>query len=843
MKIYKSIFCLVVILLSCRFAGYAGEIIRLSKSTIHLAPKGKERDALIGDWLIRNSKVSAVIGNASPDREANQMVSSIQGAVIDFSLRSTNNDQLVVYYPHGARVDVRSADTIIVLKATGTAVSLKAVRFPTPAEPLRTETTYTLKDNESSLIVQTAYTNPTKTPLKVVLYDMLRGENGNKDISSEGKSRMVFMNNKWNNCAYGVITSQGHITTVAPTGKAGLVAQGYRFYYGSGPKDSVSVAGGKTLSIERRLITAEDINGLKEQETGIKWEKVPVLIQDAVQKKLGDVFLDIYNEADELISSAITGPSGKLDLLLSAGTYKLYASKVGHDTIQQTIRVPFTGMLNLKMKQESAVSFHINTKDAMGNTFPVKVEFKGIKGSRNPVLGPPTRANGNSNLYYSKSTDFRVSLPEGSYEAIFSHGPEFNTEVIAFSVTPGKYQTISVNLNRAFSTPGYLIGDLHNHTTNSGDSNADVEDRVINMAAAGVEFAPATEHNRISTYSNEIRKLGLTNFISSSTGIELSGRPGPGSINHQNSFPLRIQEDKRGYGAPVTDKNPFVQMKRLYDYDNGAFKLMQQNHPDISQLYFDRDNDGIADGGFGTEKITDVMEIRETMQGLPSALAGGKRNIRSFQWLQMLNLGYRIYGTANSDNHAVGHATGGLFNYIMTDRDTPAKADSTDLAMQVKKGRVIMSNGPFLEVNINNANPGDDLAAPGGKVAVSVRTLQANWYKINKVVLIVNGKADSAHTFSKKLHPRLFDEASGNFKHSFPLTLREDAHLIVLAYGENEIIGMVTGGNMKRHMPMAISNPIFVDIDANGFKVNKDLLGEPLPLKPERRSGKDADGE
>src|SRR5690606_19222612 len=253
--------------------------------------------------------------------------------------------------------------------------------------------------------------------------------------------------------------------------------------------------------------------------------------------------------------------------------------------------------------------------------------------------------------------EFSVPLPQGEYQVIVSHGPEYDVQIFEAKAEAGKENKLDVIMKRAFTSPNYIIADLHNHSTGSGDSNAGGEDRVLNMAASGIEFAPATEHNRISSFSGLINEMGLQKFIASAAGVELSGRPGPGSINHQNAFPLKIQPEKRGYGAPKTDRDPYVQMKRLYEYDNRSYKLMQQNHPEISQLYFDKDGDGVADKGFGTEEFTDVMEIRETMLALPQAVNGGFTYTRSFQWLQMLNLGYRIYGTANTDGHTVGNSS------------------------------------------------------------------------------------------------------------------------------------------------------------------------------------------
>jgi hypothetical protein len=39
------------------------------------------------------------------------------------------------------------------------------------------------------------------------------------------------------------------------------------------------------------------------------------------------------------------------------------------------------------------------------------------------------------------------------------------------------------------------------------------------------------------------------------------------------------------------------------------------------------------------------------------------------------------------------------------------------------------------------------------------------------------------------------------------------------------------GPEHEKDKPCAVSNPIFVDVDGNGFKANKDTLDAPLPVK------------
>lgn len=607
------------------FTGVAqgGEIVRLTEVNLSLLPGGKEVDGMAGDWLMRNDWVVAVIGAAYPDREANQMVSSIQGAVIDYTSRRANNDQLVVYYPQGARVDVPSADTIIVLRAKGTSVQLQAIRYPTAAEPYGATTTYTLNDKEGFLRVTTTYENKTSKAAAVRLYDQLRCDNRVDDAAPKGESNLAYLQNDWYHAAYGIATKGRKLYTEGKVGKKNLIKLGYEILYA---EDSVRLGPGQKLTISRVLLTGTDVADLQNQYTTFSGENNPslaVTLKTTTGKVVDGAFVTVRDAQNAVLSSSITNATGQGRLFLPAGSYRVEASKPGHDTLRREISIPTDKSLSLVMQPPTKILMKV--EDADGKLLPVKVEFRGIRGTKNPMLGPETRSAGAFNLYYSHTQNFEVPLPPGNYQVIVSHGPEYRAEVREITLGRGEARSLTIQMKRLFATPNWIIADLHNHSTGSGDSNVGREDRVINLAASGVEFAPATEHNRISSYTEVVRAAGLQHYIASAAGIELSGRPGPGDINHQIAFPLRTQAGQRGYGAPKTDVDPRVQMSRLYHYDQDRFKLMQQNHPNIGWLYFDKNQDGKIDKGFGTESITDVMEIRETMADLPAAVNGGIR--------------------------------------------------------------------------------------------------------------------------------------------------------------------------------------------------------------------------
>ncbi len=828
------VFLMIFLSLTTVLSLPAAEIIRINSTNRHLLPKGKEVDGAIGDWIMKNDKVIAVIADAYPDREANQMVSSIQGGVIDFTSLKANNDQLVIYYPQGARVDFPAADTIIVLQGKGSAVSLKVLKKASAREPYIAMTTYTLRDGNAYLEVNTEYQNTSDAPVSLKFADKVRCDNDLTDVSPAGVGQLAYIYNKWYKSAYGVATPSGSLFTKAMGEKPKLTDVGIDTwvpYKGQSTGEPVQLAAGEKISVSRVLLTGDDIADLQQQFASITGNPSPawkIQVFDTKNNAIAGAFVFAKSPKDELVSAAMTQSDGSALLFPGKGEFKLGISKPGHDTIFQNVTIADQdGGSVAIMQPQTLVSIHITGPD--GKYMPVKIEFRGTKGTKDPFLGPFKRAEGAGNNWFNTTTSFDVPVPPGTYEIAFSRGPEFDVILKTVTVQRGNREKIDVMMKRAYSTPNWIVADMHNHTTGSGDTNAEIEGRMYNLAGSGIEFAPATEHNRISTFTEHIEQLGLQKFIASAAGVELSGRPGPGDINHQNGWPVKIQEDKRGNGAPKTDKDPYMQMKRLYDYDGGKFKLMQQNHPNIGWLYFDKDRDGVADDGFGTASITHCLEINGTLVEFPRILAGERSRSRLLPWLQMLNLGYRIYGTANSDSHVVSHATGSVFSYIYTANDNPEKIDEVELAHQVKNGHVVISNGPFMDIRMNGSLPGEEIKVKDGKVTVKVKVMTSNWCPVNTVQVVVNGRADQSLVFTNEKNPELFKEGVTAFEHEIPVSLKTDAHLIVLAYGKGETVGKVQGSKMRNAIPIVMSNPVFVDVDGNGFIANKDLLDNPIP--------------
>ena len=217
--------------------------------------------------------------------------------------------------------------------------------------------------------------------------------------------------------------------------------------------------------------------------------------------------------------------------------------------------------------------------------------------------------------------------------------------------------------------------------------------------------------------------------------------------------------------------------------------------------------------------------------------AGRTQNNTIVNWLQLLNKGHRIPGVVNTDAHYNFHGSGWLRNYLKSPTDDPALVTTLDVVHAAERGNLVMTSGPFMEVNLRSVDeshaeafPGDNLAARGGAATLKVRVQCPNWFDVDRVQVFLNGRPSDELNFTRQSYPSRFSDGTVKFDQEIPLHLERDTHVIVAAIGERSKLGPVMGPEHADDRPVAVSNPIFVDVDGAGFKANDDSLGD-LPVK------------
>jgi hypothetical protein len=560
------------------------------------------------------------------------------------------------------------------------------------------------------------------------------------------------------------------------------------------------------------------------------------MVADSAGDPVADADI-VVKQGNTTYGSGRTDSKGSLSFTAAPSNYLAEVTALGRGsaTVELTgervnVELPAAGRVVAKITSES------------GGQIPCKVQFRGRENTPDPFFFHQSGEHAVHNLYYSHTGSFEQILPPGQYRVIVSYGPEYDAVFTELEIKQGEATPLKAVLKRTVDTTGWISSDFHSHSSPSGDNTSSQYGRVLNLLCEHLEFAPCTEHNRISTYDSHIQRLKIGDLMATCSGMELTGNPLP--INHQNAFPLVMKERTQDGGGPVTDISPEVQIARLALWDNRSEKVVQQNHPDIGNLFFDKDGNGNPDGGFAdAPPHMDVIEVHPPHTIFKPAVydvSGKPNNNTIVNWMQLLNQGYRIPGVVNTDAHYNFHGSGFLRVYLESPTDEPGKINTLDVVHAAERGRILMTNGPFMEVTASapgenagdkRAKMGDVLSSKSGEVVLHVRVQCPNWFDIDRVQVFVNGRMNDDVNFTREKHSDRFSAETVKFDGEIPVRLREDAHLIVAAAGEKSQLGRVMGPDHGTDIPIAVSNPIYVDVDGEGFKPNGDTLDAPLPVK------------
>lgn len=796
---------------------------------------GKEIDWIYGDYLMKNDQISLSIAAPLATRDANMTIHNIGASILDLTLNHPSNDQLSAYIPTAGRYLFRDPSKVETGR-DGDAVFWQCRSSRSPANDSTTATVrYRLSDGdafvESTVWIEgdvagdfrpfdgvradgwfkfdkvdsTAYCADTffrqtigfKSPTSQQPMDWRKGRPYQLhylDVHIERTKELL----KWTVLLYPA-TSLIDLISVAEKSNSSPAMCTFKVLPETQPRDGFD-------SVNRARIELRSVN-------------------------------DKGKVAQELIALQ-TDDQGVAHARLVPGEYVAVTSAIGFESTDVQFKSTDDGSV-VKLPLAAASGFEAEVSDDHGRPIPVKATIYSLDGDH-PDFGLSSTRTFVENCVYSVHGRLHCPLDPGNYEIYFSRGPEYNSEIRQLEVVAKQMVPIKVQLDRVVDTTGWVSADLHSHSSPSGDNTSDQYGRVENLLCEHIEFAPCTEHNRISSYTPHLEEMRLVHLMATCTGIELTGSPTP--VNHQNAFPLHHHPHTQNGGGPRASSNPVVQIERLAMWDNASEKLVQMNHPNLHQIYGDANGDGVPDKGFREMlQWTDVVEVHPLemiFQDIPNnPLSGRRKRIAIFQWLQLLNQGHRIPGVINTDSHYNHHGSGWRRNWFASSTDAPSKISTEEMVREIEEGHIVMSNGPFLSVSgvtedcPDAAIPGDDLASKNGKVLLKVSVQCPNWLDVNRVQVFINGRPSEQHNYTRKNSQELFGDGDAvvKFDSSLNLTLDDDAHVIVATIGEEMTMENVMGQRYGRRAPIAVSNPIFVDVDGNGFQHNGDELGLPLP--------------
>ena len=807
------------------------EVFEIGKHNVDLLPGGKEADGIIGDFVMRNDRIQLLVAGNLPLRRPNMTVEKdfeTPGSLYDLDLAGESNDQLTVLRPGHLGGPLSSVG--ISNPGRGGIARLEAVRTAAKGEGLFVRHEYELAAGQPWLKITSTYRNqfgPGKT---------IEPRAAWKEFSrrwTAGAIRVGDSIDAFDKRAYAwaALRTEGRrnrpprlLASPLPEKVELSPGEERRFAIAVAVAASPLEAYGILASLGRK---AGRVAGTAAGQGGAPAVRARVLVEVQGRK------LPAYPDAQ-----------GNFQFQLPVGPYDAQAVDIGREETPATRRsfsvaAGRATRLDFKLPPASGVEFDI--RDQAGKPSPCKVQFIGRNGTATPDLGSPSRAHGCDHQYHSHDGRFTQQLPPGTYLVRVTRGPEFDMLEKTVEVRPGQSVKVGGTLKRTVDTRGWISTDYHSHSTPSGDNYCNTDDRIINLVAEHIEFAPATEHNRIYDWQPHIERLGLTQHIKTIIGLEHTG-----SGQHFNAFPLRSFPYRQDGGTPPWQYDPRLNAIVLRNaFGGGTDRWVQINHPGVGIVFNDRNQDQVADGGFaGFEHLIDAGEFWSDQILNPDPVViserGGrirKGENRIFGWLQLLNQGRNIWCVAVSDAHGVFSSPAGDWRtYVPSSTDQPDRIDYREIIRNSKAGRMMISNGPFLQVETADGMPIGSRVVSEGSIDLEVKVQTANWFEIDRVQVLVNGRQHPDSNYTRSKDPSKFKGRPLVFEETIRVNLQEDAHLIVVATGEKMDLSKGWGRATPASMhPVAYTNPIFVDVDGQGYKPNGDNLGHPLLVAPQRR--------
>lgn len=495
------------------------------------------------------------------------------------------------------------------------------------------------------------------------------------------------------------------------------------------------------------------------------------------------------------VLSVPAAPDGSFELPLPVGEYRfVLQAPGGEDEETANVRAGAELRLNLVPPRPGTLSYLIT--DDRARPLPGRLLVRGVAPTKDPDLVPTERDAGSKNMLYSLTGAGALQLPPGRYEVAATRGPEYSLPKQELEVNADLGATFRAELTRTVDTSGYLAADFHVHASPSHDSNVPLIERVLTLAAEGIELAVPTDHNHITDYTEAIAAQGLEGKLASFSGVEITTQ----HWGHFNAYPYTKPLEV----PPTHETSPLEIFAAVRARAPQA--VLQVNHPRMPGVgYFNRGELDTKTGVAMSPEFSFAFDALEVTNGfdLEDPLVF-ERNFR--EWLELLNVGRRYTAVGNSDSHRVVLQWAGWpRTYVRVPDQDPARVVPLDVARALTSGHALVSCGIFVLPTANgSAGPGDTVQGQHVSLAVSLRAPE--WVDIARVEVYGNGVRLEERTREPALRHRPWEL-------KLDLELKADTWLVVLARGDEFMKDALPGKWIK---PFGFSNPIYVDADSNG---------------------------
>lgn len=509
------------------------------------------------------------------------------------------------------------------------------------------------------------------------------------------------------------------------------------------------------------------------------------------------------------------------------------------DEPHQVFVLPRTGRISLSVV------------DPDGNPIPARATVLGVDPSP-----PDSRLDGDGFdplppgvIAMADTGDGRIDLlvEPGDIDLVVTRGIEWSLFREEKQLEPGETWEIEVTLHHVVDTSGFLSGDFHVHAAPGPDSTVTYERRAINMAAEGVDVIVATDHAFVTDYNPTIARLGLDSELTSLPGQEITTF----ASGHFGGFPLPLDDSPNGGAVNWVGLDPVGIAEEVHRRSpDGIFQIMHPraipapgggNYFSLIDLSFDESGPITGPNAINPLDVRLLPAARWLDRSFNAMEVVTFANVQGLSdWMNLLNAGWRLTATGNSDTHTrwvEGSGYARNLVHVGVDQDTIETFSPGGFIDAVREGRNSVALGVFVDIVVAP----DDAAAGmgdtadveiGATVPIQIRAQTADWLSVNELTLYVNGVAVE----TREATVERVETSTGGSRHeaveTFEIVASEDAWVAAVATGEESLYPLLAYNWAGRDdvsmedirtnalpgtiRPFGLTNPVWIDTDGDG---------------------------
>lgn len=454
-------------------------------------------------------------------------------------------------------------------------------------------------------------------------------------------------------------------------------------------------------------------------------------------------------------NKTITAQVRSFGRVVSSATVEVGSS----DAVLPDLRFEEPGIVDLSVRvdgsdsAESLVFFHPADEETRQKTTGTLLDnFVACA----PMLGPPHGGSPACNRVLVNGRAL-FEVPGGRYDVYATAGPFASIALATIEVSAAKTSSVTLELARLPVAPAKtLSADFHVHGGASFDSSIPDLDRVRAFLASGIEVLATTDHDAVHDYAEAMAALGAGDKIKLMTGVETTGHILfnlvednyiPKVIGHWNFWPLPYRPTAHRRGAPIDDLiEPAVLFDRARALGLPPDGVIQLNHP-IADAELGRDLGFINAIEQKLDEPPNRLFQRNAAYDTQEVMNGTDNDhfltYRAF-WFYLLNRGIVRAGTANSDSHGLTDNLLGTPRNVVYTEQTRDSFDAAKFNADVKAGKIAGTNGPVIELSVEAADgstraPSIAAIEPAVAARVFLTVRAAPWVPVAEVRVIVNG--------------------------------------------------------------------------------------------------------